>query len=450
MKKNETAIMKIVDYSTDGFGIAKAPDGMTVFVPGGAVGDECEVLIVKALKKFCFGKIINIKTSSVDRTEPDCSVFSRCGGCAFRHIDYEAELKFKQKRVADAVSRIGGIDTPVNEVLSNKITTRYRNKGQYPVSLDKNGNCVAGFYSLHSHRVIPCDDCILQPKEFSIIVEKCIDFFNKKKFKPYNEETGKGLIRHIYLRKSDSENQIVVCLVINDDTLPFSDELVQILSSIDCVSGIILNVNKEKTNVILGKKIKVLYGDEFIIDTLLGVDFKISPLAFFQVNKQMTEVLYKTAASFANVKDKTVLDLFCGAGTIGLTMANEAKQVIGVEIVPQAIENAKENAKINGIKNTKFICDTAANSAKELAKNGIKADVVVVDPPRKGLTNDLIDTICNEFSPERVVYVSCDPATLARDLKVFGEFKYKTKIVQPVDMFPRTAHVETVVLLSKV
>ncbi len=449
MKKNETAIMKIVDYSTDGFGIAKAPDGMTVFVPGGAVGDEAEILIVKTLKKFCFGKIIDIKTSSVDRTEPDCSVFSRCGGCSFRHINYDAELKFKQKRVADAVSRIGGVDTPVNEALSNKITTRYRNKGQYPVREDVNGKCVAGFYSLHSHRVIPCDDCVLQPQEFSKIVDVCVKFFNEKGIKPYNEETGKGVVRHIYLRKSDYTNSIVVCLVINGDDLPFSKELVKTLKKIECVSGVVLNINKQKTNVILGKDIKVLYGDESIVDTLLGVKFKISPLAFFQVNREMTEKLYQCAADFANVENKTVLDLFCGAGTIGLTMAKNAKKVIGVEIVPQAIENAKENAKLNSITNAEFICDTAANSAKELAKKGIKADVVVVDPPRKGLTNDLIDTICNDFSPERVVYVSCDPATLARDLKVFEELGYKTKQVQPVDMFPRTAHVETVVLLEK-
>ena len=449
MKKNETAIMKIIDYSTDGFGIAKAPEGMTVFVPGGAVGDEAEILIVKALKKFCFGKIINIKTKSNDRTEPDCDVFSRCGGCAFRHISYDAELNFKQKRVADAISRIGGIDVPVNEVLSNKKTTRYRNKGQYPVRADVNGNCIAGFYSLHSHRVIPCDDCVLQPKEFSKIVEKCINFFNDKGITPYDEQTNKGIVRHIYLRKSDYTNSIVVCIVINGDALPCSDELVEILSSFECISGVVLNINKEKTNVILGKKIKVLFGDEFIVDTLLGVKFKISPLSFFQVNREMTEKLYKCASDFANVQGKTVLDLFCGAGTIGLTMANSAKKVIGVEIVPQAIENAKENAKLNGITNAEFICDTAANAAKQLADKNIKADVVIVDPPRKGLTNDLIDTICNDFSPERVVYVSCDPGTLARDLKVFEELGYKTKQVQPVDMFPRTAHVETVVLLEK-
>ena len=449
MKKNETAVMKIVDYSTDGFGIAKAPDGMTVFVPGGAVGDECEVLIVKELKKFCFGKIINIITPSTDRTEPDCLVFSRCGGCAFRHINYCAEKEFKTKRVQDSVTRIGGIDIAVKSVLSNDKTTRYRNKGQYPVRADKDGKCVAGFYSLHSHRVIQCDDCILQPKEFAKIVESCIDFFNEKKIKPYDEQTGKGLIRHIYIRKSDLTGKSVVCVVINDNNLPFADELVERLSKLQFVSGVVLNINKQKTNVILGKEIKVLFGEEFIFDSLLGVKFKISPLAFFQVNREMTEVLYKCAADFACVKDKTVLDLFCGAGTIGLTLAKMAKKVIGVEIVPQAIENAKENAKLNNIENVEFICDTAANSAKVLYEKGIRADVIVVDPPRKGLTEDLINTICNDFAPETVVYVSCDPATLARDLKVFEELGYKTKQVQPVDMFPRTAHVETVVLLEE-
>ncbi|MBQ5590224.1 MAG: 23S rRNA (uracil(1939)-C(5))-methyltransferase RlmD [Clostridia bacterium] len=449
MKKNETAIMKIIDYSTDGYGIAKAPDGMTVFVPNAAVGDEAEILIVKELKKFCFGKIIDIKTKSNDRTEPDCSVFSRCGGCAFRHINYEAELKFKQKRVADAISRIGGIDVPVNEVLSNKKTTRYRNKGQYPVSLDVNGDCIAGFYSLHSHRVIPCDDCILQPQEFSEIVETCINFFNEKNIKPYNEQTGKGVVRHIYLRYSSLNKKVVVCIVINAESLPFCDELAKKMQQIEFVGGFTLNINKKQTNVILGDKCKTIFGEDYIVDSLLGVNFKISPLAFFQVNREMTEVLYKCAASFANVKGKTVLDLFCGAGTIGLTMANETKQVIGVEIVPEAIENAKENAKLNGITNARFICDTAANAAKKLADEKTKVDVVVVDPPRKGLTNDLIDTICNDFSPERVVYVSCDPGTLARDLKIFDELGYKTQKIQPVDLFPRTAHVETVCLMER-
>ena len=224
MKKNETAIMKIVDYGTDGFGIAKAPDGMTVFIPGGAVGDTANVLIVKELKKFCFGKILELIEPSKDRIEPDCSVFSRCGGCSYRHIDYTAELKAKQKRVADAISKIGGIDTPVNEVLSNCKTTRYRNKGQYPVRKDKDGKCVAGFYSLHSHRVIPCEDCVLQPKDFSCIVRICIDFFNKKGISAYDEQSGKGLIRHIYLRRSEKTEKTVVCLVINGENLPFFEE----------------------------------------------------------------------------------------------------------------------------------------------------------------------------------------------------------------------------------
>lgn len=450
MKKNEKAVMQIIDYSTDGFGIAKAPDGMTVFIPGGAVGDRAEVLIVKELRKFCFGKIIEILESSADRNSPDCEVFSRCGGCSYRHIDYSAELRAKQKRVADAISRIGGLQTPVNEVLSNCKTTRYRNKGQYPVRADKDGRCVAGFYSLHSHRVIPCDDCVLQPEDFSEIVRICIDFFNEKRISAYDEQTGKGLVRHIYLRRSGKTEKTVVCLVINGNSLPFSDELVEKLSSLEFVSGVVLNINTKKTNVILGDKCKTLWGEEYIIDSLLGVDFKISPLSFFQVNRDMTEVLYKTATDFADVIGKTVLDLFCGAGTIGLTMACDAKKIIGVEIVPEAIENAKENARMNGIENAEFICDTAANAAKILYDKDAHADVVILDPPRKGATPDLIDTICNGFSPETVVYVSCDPATLARDLKIFSEFGYKTEKIQPVDLFPRTAHVETVCLLTKV
>ena len=449
MKKNEKELMEIIDYSTDGFGIAKASDGMTVFVPNSAVGDKAEILIVKELKKFCFGKVLNIITPSNDRVEPDCEVFSRCGGCCFRHIDYDAELKYKQKRVADAILRIGGIDTKVNEVLSNKKTIRYRNKGQYPVRKDKNGKIIAGFYSLHSHLVVPCSDCVLQPKEFKAIVDACLDFFNQYNISAYDEQTGKGLVRHIYLRKSDYENKVLVCLVINGESIKNQEILVEKLKKFEYVSGIVLNINTEKSNVILGDKCKLLYGKDYIIETLLGVKFKISPLAFFQVNRQMTEFLYKTVADFADVKGKTVLDLFCGTGTIGLSITKGAKRIIGVEIVPQAVENAKGNAKLNGIENAEYICDTAENAAKTLDEKGVKADVVILDPPRKGATEKLINTVCNGFSPKRVVYVSCDPATLARDLKVFKSLGYKTQKVQPVDMFPRTAHVECVCLMSK-
>ena len=449
MNKNDKVVVTIIDYSTDGFGIAKAPDGMTIFIPGAAVGDVAQVLIVKALKNFCFGKIVEIITPSPQRISPDCDVFSRCGGCSYRHIQYHAELKAKQKRVVDAIERIGGISTPVNECISNEITTRYRNKGQYPVRADKFGKCEAGFYSLHSHRVIPCDDCLLQPKDFSDIVKICVDFFNETGVLAYDEQTGKGLVRHIYLRYSDFSKKSVVCLILNGKTIPNIDELVNRLVATDKVTGVVLNENTNKTNVILGKKCTTIYGDENIIDTLLGVKFEISPLSFFQVNRKMTEVLYERVAEFADVQGKTVLDLFCGAGTIGLTLAKKAKKVIGVEIVPEAIENAKKNAKLNGIENAEFICGTASAAAKILYDKGTRADVVVVDPPRKGLTEDLIETICTGFAPQRVVYVSCDPATLARDLKQFVAKGYAPKIIQPVDLFPRTAHVETVVLLEK-
>lgn len=449
MKKNDVEIIKITDYSTEGFGIGKALDGMTVFVPNSAIGDEAEVLIVKALKKFCFGKILNIVTPSPDRIDSDCEVFLRCGGCCYRHIDYSSELKAKKKRVFDAVNRIGGIDTEVNDCLSNGKITRYRNKGQYPVRKDGNGNITAGFYSLHSHRVIPCDDCILQPSEFSEIVKVCVEFFKKFNISAYDEESGKGPVRHIYLRKSDFEGKIVVCIVINGESLPNSKELVSALKKLYFVSGVVLNINLKKNNVILGDRCKTLYGKDYITETLLGVKFNISPLAFFQVNREMTEILYKTVAEFAEPEGKNILDLFCGAGTIGLTMAQKANKIIGVEIVKSAVENAENNAKINNIENAEFYCDTAEKAAERLAKKGIKTDVVILDPPRKGATFDLIATVCNDFSPEKVVYVSCDPATLARDLKQFGEYGYDCKKVQPIDLFPRTSHVETVVLLTR-
>lgn len=448
MKKNDIEILKITDYSTEGFGIGKASDGMTVFVPNSAVGDEAEILIVKALKKFCFGKIIKIIKPSTARVPVDCEFFLRCGGCSYRHIDYTAELEAKKKRVKDAINRIGGIDIPINDCLANGKITRYRNKAQYPVRVDKNGRITAGFYSLHSHRVIPCDDCILQPEEFSKIVKTCLDFFNKFNITAYDEKSGKGLLRHIYLRRSDFEGKSLVCIVINGEALPYCDELVSDLKKFEFVSGLVLNINLKKNNVILGDRCKILFGKDYITDTLLGVKFNISPLAFFQVNREMTELLYKKVAEFAEPDGKTVLDLFCGAGTIGLTMAEKAKKIIGVEIVESAVENAKKNAEMNGIENAEFYCDTAESAADNLAEKGIKTDVIILDPPRKGATPDLIDTICNRFSPKRVVYVSCDPATLARDLKIFAQFGYSCEKVQPVDLFPRTSHCECVVKLT--
>lgn len=449
MKKNDVEIIKITDYSTEGFGIGKASDGMTVFVPNSAVGDEAKVLIVKVLKKFCFGKIVELINTSPDRVPVDCEVFLRCGGCSYRHIDYTAELKAKKKRVKDALNRIGGIDISINDCLGNGKTTRYRNKAQYPVREDKDGNVCAGFYSLHSHRVIPCDDCILQPREFSEIVKVCIGFFNKFNITAYDEQSGKGLVRHIYIRRSDFEEKSVVCIVINGETLPHSEELISDLKSLKFVSGLVLNINLKKNNVILGDRCKSLFGKDYITDTLLGVKFNISPLAFFQVNREMTEVLYKKVAEFAEPGGKTVLDLFCGAGTIGLTMADRAKKIIGVEIVKSAVENAEKNAEMNGIENAEFYCDTAENAAEKLSEKGIKTDVVILDPPRKGATPDLIDTVCNNFSPKTVVYVSCDPATLARDLKLFAQFGYDCEKIQPIDLFPKTSHVETVVKLER-
>ncbi len=450
MNKNDRIKLKITALSSEGHGIGRSEDNTAVFVPQSAVGDEVEVIIVKVLKNYCFGKIIDIIKESPDRVEPDCDVFSRCGGCCYRHISYSAQLEAKNKRVTDAVTRIGKISAPILPIIGDERTSRYRNKAQYPIGADENGKAVCGFYALHSHRIIPCDDCKLQPKPFSDIVKTVISFINSNRIPVYNEQNHSGIARHIYLRETNN-GEIMVCLVINADRLPkeMEKQLVSLLQQNEAVKSVVLNINKKQTGVILGNKCRVLFGANALEDELLGIKVRISPLSFYQVNHDMTEKLYSVAAEFAAPEGKTVLDLYCGAGTIGLTMAKRAKQIIGVEIVESAVRDAEKNAEINGIENARFICGNAADCAKKLAAEKIAPDVVILDPPRKGAESTLIDTIANEFSPKTVVYVSCDPATLARDLAIFAEKGYKTEKIQPVDMFPSTAHVESVARLTK-
>lgn len=444
MQKNDELILKITDVTHDGSGIGKC-DGMAIFVPLTAIGDTARVKILKVKKTYAYGKVLEILTPSSDRTEPDCEAFNKCGGCVYRHINYDAELKLKSNKVYETVKRLGGVDIKPQPIIHSD-TTRYRNKAQYPINQDGK----AGFYAFHSHRIIPCANCKLQPAIFGEIVLVCEDWIKNNNIKIYDETCHKGLLRHIYIRMAEKTDEIMLTLVINGDSLPHFKKLISAINEkLPQVKSIQLNINKADTNVILGDKCVKLHGEDYITDILCGVKVRLSPLSFYQVNRTMAEKLYEKACEYAKPENKNVLDLYCGAGTIGLSMAKVSKSIIGVEIIPEAVKDAEFNAKQNGIKNARFICADATAAAEQLAKENIKTDVVIVDPPRKGLTPELIDTISNKFIPERVVYVSCDIATMARDIKIFDSFGYKLIEYTPADLFPRTAHCECCALIER-
>ena len=446
LAKNSYIDTTITSMTSQGSGVARH-EGMAVFVPGSAVGDRLRVKILKVLSTKAYGKIEEIIAPSEDRTEPDCAVFGKCGGCDFRHITYEAELRLKWERVAQTLKRIGGVDVQPEPIIGAEQTDRYRNKTQYPVDFhDKKINI--GFFAPRSHRIINCADCLLQPQSFTDILAVFREYIEQSGVMVYDQTTHAGLLRNIYLRKAFATGEIMVCPVINGKTLPDFERLLEQLKSVDGFKTLVCNINTGRTNVILGEQCKTLYGRGYITDELCGLRFNISPLSFYQVNSAQAQKLYTLAGEMAEPQGKTVLDLYCGTGTISLTMAQKAKQIIGVEIIPQAVQDAKQNALINGVTNARFICDDAKGAAAQLAGQGIKADAVIIDPPRKGCDVELIETVATRLSPERVVYVSCDPATLARDMKAFGLLGYKTVRVVPVDMFARTAHVECVCLLS--
>ena len=453
LRKNDIIELEIDAMSAEGSGIGRY-EGMAVFVPQTAVGDRISCHILKVQKNLAFGKAEKILEPSADRETPDCSYFEKCGGCVYRHISYEAELEIKTARVMDALERIGGFKgLNIRPIIGAAGRCFYRNKAQIPVGLDRDGNLILGFYAGHSHRIIDAEKCLLQPEDFAVATDIFRQWYDEygNPDMIYNEEKHRGLIRHIYLRKAAKTDELMFCLVINGENLRHSDKLLEMLRlNLPNLKGFILNINREKTNVILGSRSIVLWGDDFITDELCGLKFAISPLSFYQVNRDQAEKLYTQAAEYAGLTGKeNLMDLYCGAGTIGLTMAGKAKKLIGVEIVEQAIENAKANASANGVRNAEFICGDAAKAAEVLAHRGEKPDVIVIDPPRKGCSPDLIHTI-DDLSPERVVYVSCDPATLARDLKLFGELGWVIHEATPCDLFPGTAHVESVVLLTKV
>ena len=450
MKKNDLFEAEITAMTAEGSGICRN-DGVAVFVPRTAVGDKCVVRVVKVLKNYAFGRLEQLLVPSADRCEPDCPVSAQCGGCVYRHISYEAELKIKTQRVRDALERIGGFrGIAMEPILAAPHRNFYRNKCQLPIGLSKNGELQLGFYAVNSHRIVDTHTCLLQPDEFDKAAEAFRKWYALSGESVYDEATHTGVLRHLYMRRGEKSGEMMVCIVANGGALHEEDLLVSMLrEAVPAITGIILNINRDKTNVVLGKNCRTIWGRDTISDTLCGLEFEIAPHAFYQVNRTQAEALYGKAAEYAALTgNENLLDLYCGTGTIGLSMAHKAKKLIGAEIVAAAIENAKRNAARNHIENAEFICGDAAQAAKVLHERGGKPDVIIIDPPRKGCDAALITTIA-AMRPDRVVYVSCDPATLARDLKLFDENGYKIRAVTPVDMFPCTAHVETVVLLSR-
>lgn len=451
IKKNDIITAEITALTGGGDGIAKSDDGRVVFVPNTAVGDIAEILIIKVKKSYLIGKLASVIVPSVNRTESDCDVSNRCGGCVFRHISYAAECEIKYNQVLSSMQRIGKIDITPNKIVAAKKINEYRNKAQLPIGKARDGRVICGYFSKGSHRIAQSDCCRLLPPVFAEIATAFCSFATRENLSVYSEEKHSGLLRHLYIRRAEKTGEIMVCVVINGTALPHSEELLEELKRIcgNRLKSFLLNINREKTNVVLGNICQVLFGRDSITDEICGVKISVSPLSFYQVNREMAEQLYNIAKELAKPYGKTVLDLYCGTGAIGLSMAKEAKRIIGVEIVESAVKNAQENAKQNGVENAEFICADAADAAINLANRNLKPDVVILDPPRKGCDAELIKTVAESFYPKSVVYISCNDATLARDCAEFQNLGYLVQSVTPVDLFPRTGHVETVCLLSR-
>ena len=443
LAKNQEHTVTIEGYGEGGMGVARI-DGRVVFVHGALRGEKCRVLILKTLKSVAFAKVLEVLEPSSERITPDCPYFPRCGGCTYRHIRYEEELRLKKQRVQDNLSRIGGSDVTVEEILGAQDTLRYRNKAQYPVSKDG----AVGFYRARTHEVIECEHCLLVKPEADAAAEALREYMQSCRVAGYDEKTGRGLVRHLYIR-SNAAGESLVCVLVNGDKLPKEDRLVTLLrDACPKCTGIVLGTNTKKGNVILGDRYRTLWGSDRLEDTLCGKTFRLSVPSFYQVNRVQAERLYAKAIEFAGLTgQETVLDLYCGAGTITLALSDHAKKVLGAEIVPEAIDDARENAARNGVKNAEFFCGDASDVAKKLARENLRPDVITVDPPRKGLAADVVESIA-EMQPQRVVYVSCDSATMARDVKRLADLGYTAQRACAVDMFPRADHVETVVMLS--
>ena len=463
MRKNDIVKLQITDIGVGGEGIGKV-DGYTLFVKDAVIGDVIEAKVMKAKKNYGYAKLLHILTASEGREKnPKCGIARKCGGCQIQEMKYEWQLRFKEEKVRDSLMRIGQIperllDEIMEPILGMEEPFYYRNKAQFPIGTDKNGRPVAGFYAGRTHSIIPVKDCVLGVPVNKEILDCILCFMEEFQVPAYDEIHHEGLVRHVLIRYGFRTGEIMVCLVINGTSLPKAEILAERLAAIKNMTSISLCINREKTNVIMGNEVRVLWGHGYITDWIGNVKYQISPLSFYQVNPKQTEKLYKTALEYADLKageETVVWDLYCGIGTISLFLAQRAGQVYGVEIVPQAVEDAKHNARINAVENAEFYVGKAEEVLPEYyagfeQMHGKKAhaDVIVVAPPRKGCDEALLETIV-KMEPEKVVYVSCDPATLARDVKYLRENGYEVKKVRPVDMFPHTVHVETVVRLQR-
>lgn len=449
LKKNACYQAEILSVTGEGFGICRI-NGMVVFVPQTLTGELCDVKIVKVLSRYAYGIATLFHRTSPERIQPECPVYRQCGGCCFRHLSYREELRIKEAMVQEAFKRIGGISFPPEPILGSERISGYRNKAQYPVGSDGK-SIIYGFYANRSHRIIPCQDCALQPPVFSDIARYTADQMQRLGVLPYSEKTGRGELRHLYLRMGEATGEIMLCFVASHDISKKLCSLIpELVEHFPKIKSIVLNLNLRRDNVILGKDCKTLWGKDTISDILCGLQFHISPLSFYQVNRLQAERLYQLAREYAFLGgSETVIDLYCGVGTIGLSMAGQCRRLIGVEIVPEAVENAKENAVRNGITNAEFICADAKAAVKELEKRGTRPDVVLLDPPRKGCDSAVIDDVTT-MQPGKIVMISCNPSTAARDCRLFEERGYRVSRYRAVDLFPRTGHVETVVLMSRV
>ena len=456
-QKNDVLTVKIEDMGHDGEGIGKC-DGYTLFVKDTVIGDLAEVKVIKAKKNYGYARLMRLIKPSEHRVEPICPVARPCGGCQLQMLDYAEQLRFKEKKIAENLQRIGGMtEIPMEPIVGMETPFRYRNKAQFPIGQDKNGKRITGFYAGRTHQIMENRNCYLGVEQNEEILNRVLTWMEENRVSAYNEETGKGLVRHVLIRFGFTTKEIMVCLVVNGKKLPAEEKLIRSLTELKGMTSISLSVNRERTNVIMGKEIHCLWGQSYITDYIGNVKYQISPLSFYQVNPAQTEKLYGLALEYAGLTgNETVWDLYCGIGTISLFLAQKAKKVYGVEIVPEAIADAKNNAKINQIENAEFFVGKSEEIlpsyyeqyAKDHPGEQAHADVIVVDPPRKGCEENLLHTMAS-MQPDRIVYVSCDSATLARDVKVLGELGYEVKKVRGVDQFPMTCHVETVVLLSQ-
>lgn len=447
LTKNQIYETVITDYTTEGQGVAHI-EGCAVFVPNAVAGERVKVRVTLVRKTWAAGKITEILEKSPHRVNRACPVAKLCGGCTFWHMDYEEECRLKAERVKNCLNRIGGENLEEVPILAAPTCEGYRNKAQYPVAWEK-GRAYAGFFKEGTHEVVQMDRCRILPQETDRVKAIVMDYVNKNKVSVYDEATHRGLLRHIYVRRGAVSGQILVCLVVNGDGLPKLPALIEALKAVPGFTTLVLSVNTRKGNAVLGDKFVTLYGPGYIEDTLCGLNFRLSARSFYQVNHAQAQRLYETAIAMAGItKNDLVLDLYCGVGTITLAMASAAGKVMGVEVVPQAIEDARDNARRNGIENAEFFCADAGAAALELEQKGIRPDIITVDPPRKGLNSDAIEAI-DRMNPKRLVYISCDPATLARDTALLKERGFRLEKAIAADLFPRCSHVESVVCLSR-